>query len=195
MFLDPLVTPARIWLRWPVTRDTVREWQHSGNTAQTPLLEGWVGYLGYGALLIGRLYEVRLGEQGKLVHPALAALEARKELLRLMSAARSVDEATLTVYLRHSLDEEAIRVVLLPLVRAYLRDPDLLQRYNYGRGRSGQLPGEADQRRVQQARMWFTRLAQRGFPPARVQELAQEIPFVGPYAAFARYVEMLTAMV
>jgi hypothetical protein len=195
MFLDPLATPARIWLRWPVTRDTVREWQRSGNTAQTPLLEGWVGHLGYGALLIGRLYEVRLGEQGKLVHPALAALEARKELLRLMGTARSVDEATLTVYLRHSLDEEAIRVVLLPLVRAYLRDPDLLQRYNYGRGRSGQLPGEADQRRVQQARMWFTRLAQQGFPPARVQELAQEIPFVGPYAAFARYVEMLTTMV
>ena len=195
MFLDPLVTPARIWLRWPVTRDTVREWQRSSNMAQTPLLEGWVGHLGYGALLIGRLYEVRLGEQGKLVHPALAALEARKELLRLMGAERSVDEATLTAYLRHSLAEEAIRVVLLPLVRAYLRDSDLLQRYNYGRGRSGQLPGEVDQRRIQQARMWFSRLAQQGFPPARVQELAQEIPFVGPYAAFARYVEILTAIV
>lgn len=195
MFLDPLVTPARIWLRWPVTRDTVREWQRSSNMAQTPLLEGWVGHLGYGALLIGRLYEVRLGEQGKLVHPALAALEARTELLRLMGAAQLVDEATLTAYLRHSLDEEAIRVVLLPLVRAYLRDPDLLQRYNYGRGRSGQLPGEADQHRVLQARVWFSRLAQQGFHPARVQELAKEIPFVGPYAAFARYVEILTAMV
>ena len=195
MFLDPLVKPARIWLRWPVTGDTVREWQRSGNTAQAPLLEGWVGHLGYGALLIGRLYEVRLGERGKLVHPALAALEARTELLRLMSASSSVDEVTLAAYLRHSLDEEAIRVVLLPLVRAYLRDPDLLQRYNYGRGRSGQLPGEADQRRMRQAQMWFARLAQQGFHAARVRELAQEIPFVGPYAAFARYVEMLTAMV
>ncbi len=195
MFLDPLVTPARIWLRWPVTRDTLREWQRSGNTTRTPLLEGWVGHLGYGALLLGRLHEVQLGEQGKLVHPALSALEARTKLLRAMSTASSVDEAMLTRYLRHSLDEEAIHVVLLPLVRAYLRDPDLLQRYNYGRGHSGQLPAEADQRRVLQARVWFSRLAQQGFSPARVQELAKEVPFVGPYAAFVGYVEMLTAMV
>lgn len=195
MFLDPLVTPPRVWLRWPVTRETVREWQRGGSTTRTPLLEGWVGHLGYGALLIGRLHEVRLGERGKLVHPALAALEVRTELLRAMGTAPAVDEAMLAAYLRHSLDEEAIRVVLLPLVRAYLRDANLLQRYNYGRGRLGQPPAEADLRRVQQARMWLTRLAQQGFTPTRVQELVREIPFVGPYAAFARYVELLTVMV
>jgi competence CoiA-like predicted nuclease len=27
MFLDPLVTPPRVWLRWTVTRETVQEWQ------------------------------------------------------------------------------------------------------------------------------------------------------------------------
>lgn len=192
MFLDPLVTPPRVWLRWPVTRDTMREWQRS--TIQTPLLEGWVGHLGYGALLIGRLYEVQLGEGGKLIHPALSALEERTKLLRAMSTAPSVDEAMLVAYVRHGLDEKAIRLVLLPLLRAYLRDPDLLQRYNYGRGRLGQSPSEADQRRVQQAHNWFTRLAQQGFSLARVQELAKEIPFAGPYAAFAEYIQMLTAM-
>lgn len=194
MFLDPLVTPARIWLRWPVTHETVRTWQRNGSTTQTPLLEGWVGHLGIGALLLGRLHEVRLGEGGKLVHPALSALETRTELLRVMSVAPRVEEATLAEYLRDSLDEEAIRVVLLPLVRAYLRDPELLQRYNYGRGRPGQVPVEEDQRRVQQARSWFVRLAQQGFPVERVRELVREVPFVGPYAAFAGYVEMLTSM-
>jgi len=199
MFLDPLVTPARIWLRWPVTHDTLREWQRNGNMdgrkASPLLLEGWVGHLGIGALLLGRLHEVRLGENGKLVHPALVALEARVELLRVMSVAPRVDEAMLGEYLRYSVDEEAIGVVLLPLVRAYLRDPELLRRYNYGRGRSGQLPSEADQQRVKQARNWFAKLAQQGFSLARVQELAKEIPFVGPYAAFAGYVEMLTATI
>jgi hypothetical protein len=195
MFLDPLVTPARIWLRWPVTHDTVREWQRSGNTVRTPLLEGWVGHLGVGALILGRLHEVKLGENGKLLHPALTNLEARTELLRVMSIAPRVDEKIVVEYLLHRLDEEAIRVVLLPLVRAYLRDPELLQRYNYGRGRVGQLPSEADQQRVKQARVWFAKLAQQGFPPARVQELVREIPFVGPYAAFAGYVEMLTGVI
>src|SRR5258708_8708750 len=27
MFLDPLVTPARVWLRWPVIREKVQEWR------------------------------------------------------------------------------------------------------------------------------------------------------------------------
>ena len=160
-----------------------------------PLLEGWVGHLGVGALLLGRLHEVQLGENGKLMHPALVNLVARTDLLSVMSTAPRIDEAILGEYLRQSLDEDAIRVVLLPLVRAYMRDPELLQRYNYGRGRSGQRPSEADQQRVKQARLWFAKLAQQGFPPAEVQELAKEIPFVGPYAAFARYVEMLITVI
>jgi Competence protein CoiA-like family len=195
MFLDPLVTPARFWLRWPVTHDTVREWQRDGNMARTPLLEGWVGHLGVGALILGRLHEVRLGENGKLLHPALMNLEMRTELLRVMSISPRVDEKVVVEYLRYNVDEETIHVVLLPLVRAYLRDPELLQRYNFGRGRSGQLPSEADRQRVKQARAWFAKLAQQGFPAAKVQELAKEVPFVGPYAAFVGYVEMLTAVI
>ena len=193
MFLDPLVTPPRVWIRWPVTRDTLREWQR--NTIRTPLLEGWVGHLGYGALLMGRLHEVKLEEQGKLVHPARMTLEARTKLLLVMRSASSLDEKTLEAYLSHSAGEEAIRVVILPLMRAYLRDPEFLQRYNYGRGRSGQSPGDADKRRLEQARAWCNGLRQQGFPPERVKALAKEIPFVGPYAAFAQYIEMLMAVV
>jgi hypothetical protein len=192
MFLDPMVTPARIWIRWPVTQDTLQDWRR--DTIQTPLLEGWVGHLGYGALLMGRLHEVRLGEEGKLVHPALSTLEARTTLLRTMSAAASVDGDTLAAYLRHSIDEEAIHVVILPLMRAYLRDPELLQRYNYGRGHADQPPDEADKHRMQQARAWFARLEQQGFSCERVRALAKELPFVGPYAAFAAYIEMLTGI-
>lgn len=192
MFLDPLVTPPRIWIRWPVTRATLREWQRS--LLRTPLLGGWVGHLGYGALLMGRLDEVHLGERGKLVHPALVALEERTKLLHAMSIALSVDAPLLAAYLHHSVDDEAVRVVILPLMRAYLRDPDLLQRYNYGRGRLDAPPSEADKRRVQQARVWLASLAQQGFILVRLQSLAQEIPFVGPYAAFAGYIEMLITL-
>ena len=193
MFLDPLVTPPQVWIRWPVARDTLQEWQR--NKIQTPLLEGWVGHLGYGALLMGRLHEVQLDEQACLVHPARMTLEARAKLLHVMSSASSLDEKTLEAYLRHSAEEEAIRVVILPLMRAYLRDPEFLQRYNYGRGRSGRPPGDADKRRLEQARAWCNSLSQRGFPRERVTALAKEIPFVGPYAAFAQYIEMLVAVV
>jgi hypothetical protein len=193
LFLDPLVTPPRIWIRWPVTRDTLQEWQRTA--VQTPLLEGWVGHLGYGALLIGRLHEVHLDERGKLVHFARSALEARTKLLHVMSTAASLDEKALETYLLHSTGEEALHEVILPLVRAYLRDPEFLQRYNYGRGRSGQFLDDADKRRIEQARAWFSRLGQQGFSRERVQALAKEIPFVGPYAAFARYIEMLMAVV
>src|SRR5207245_5737242 len=124
---------------------------------QTPLLEGWVGHLGYGALLIGRLHEVHLDEQGKLVHFARSALEARTKLLHVMSTAPSLDEKALETYLLFSVDEEAIREVIMPLVRAYLRDPEFLQRYNYGRGRSGQFLDDADKGRVEQAHAWVSK--------------------------------------
>jgi hypothetical protein len=53
---------------------------------------------------------------------------------------------------------------------------------------------EADKHRVQQARVWLDKMAHRGFSSTRLQELAREIPFVGPYASFAVYMEMLAAL-
>jgi hypothetical protein len=37
-------------------------------------------------------------------------------------------------------------------------------------------------------------MAEKGFSVERLRELAGEIPFVGPYASFAGYVEMLAGM-
>ena len=192
LFLDPLVTPARVWLRWPISHDTVRELQRGARW--TLSLEGWVGRLGYGATLVGRLPDVSFGEQGTLIHPARLALEVRTRLLHTMSIATTIDEAMLAAYLRQSVGEVAVSVVMIPLMRAYLRDPDLLRRYNYGRGQLDQPLSEEDKLRVQKARNWLARLAQRGFSSPRLQEMAKEIPFVGPYAAFAGYMEMLVAL-
>ena len=192
MFLNPLVTPPRIWLRWAITRETVQAWQHEKKWI--PTLEGWVGRLGYGASLGGHLQSVQFGEQGVLIHPARTALEERTRLLHEMSVAQSIDESALTAYLRSIVGEETVRLVVIPLIHAYLRDPDLLRCYNYGRGCVDAPLSEADQHRVQQARVWLDKMAQRGFPATRLQELAREIPFVGPYASFAGYMEMLVAM-
>ena len=82
-------------------------------------------------------------------------------------------------------------MVLFPTLHAYLLDPDLFTRYNYGRGSGIDFVGETDRRRVEQARIWLERLAQQGFSACRLEKLAQEIPHVGPYMAFANYVEML----
>jgi hypothetical protein len=79
-------------------------------------------------------------------------------------------------------------------MHAYLRDPDLLRRYNYGRGLLNQPLSEADRARVQKGRKWLSSLAQRGFPPERLKEIVNEIPFVGPYAALASYTEMLISL-
>jgi hypothetical protein len=208
MFLDPQVTPPRIWLRWPVTRQMAQEWQSSADQgtyitcppgrAPSPVgrypTVGRVGRMGYGATLIGSLHEVRLDEQARFIHPLRAAAEKRAKLLQAMGSAETPDAAILAEYLRLNVDEKAIRVVLIPLLHAYLRDPDLLRRYNYGRGLGDQPPAEADRARVQKARAWISGLAQRGFDTARLQELVREIPFVGPYAAFAGYMETLIAL-
>src|SRR5207245_3100957 len=53
MFLDPLVTPPRIWLRWPVSPNEIQAWQYG--TAKAPTFEGWVGRLGYRVSLVGQL--------------------------------------------------------------------------------------------------------------------------------------------
>lgn len=191
MFLDPLVTPPRVWLRWAVTHETLRVWQ--SGTGWTPSLEGWIGRsrAGYGATLSGHLQDVRLGVDGRLIHPDRSALEARIALLRAMKDAQSIDEATLNAYLCPIVGEEVMRVVLFPMVRAYRRDPDLLRRYNYGRGYGEQSVSDADKHRVQQARTWLERLSSEGFPPASLELLAKKIPLVGPYQAFANFVEML----
>ena len=192
MFLEPLLTPPRICLRWAVTRENVRAWEREAQSA--PLLEGWVGRLGYGVSLTGQLYDVRLGEQGRLIHPARSALEERAKLLSAMEQAQSVDEMRLAEYLRPIVSEEALRVVVLPLVRAYLRDTELLWGYNYGRGRTDQPLSERDEQRISQARVWMRKLAEQGFHPEKLQALVKNVPFVGPYAAFVRYVEMLVAL-
>lgn len=192
LFLDPMVTPPRTWLRWVVSREVVQEWQRE--TQWTPLLEGWVGRLGYGASLVGQLQDVRLGEQGVLIHPARSALDSRTKLLQAMGTAQVLNEETLAAYLRPLVGEEAMRVVILPLVRAYLRDPELLRRYNYGRGLPGAPLSEADKQRLRQAYVWLSKVAREGFSSTKLQELARSVPFVGPYTTFSRYIEMLTTL-
>ncbi len=191
MFVDPLLTPPLIWLRWAVTRDTMREWQ--AVTGWTPSLEGWVGRSRskYGATLSGLLQDVSLGVDGRLVHPNRAELEARISLLRAMRTAQAIDEASLNAYLKPIVGEVALNVVLFPMLHAYLRDPDLFTRYNYGRGSGDYIVSDTDRRRVQQARIWLERLAKRGFSAYWLEKLAKEIPLAGPYTAFANYVEML----
>ncbi|HET9919718.1 MAG TPA: competence protein CoiA family protein [Ktedonobacteraceae bacterium] len=192
LFLDPQVAPPQVWLRWPVTREVARQWER--DTAQAPSLEGWVGRLGYGATVRGRLPEVRLGEHGQLLHPVRLTLERRTRLLNQMTTAVSADEALLVSYLRSRIDGYAVQQVIIPLLHAYMRDPDLLRRYNYGRGQANHAPTEDEQARVQRARQWLASLAQQGFTRERLHELAHDIPFVGPYASFARYIEMLIAL-
>ena len=87
-----------------------------------------------------------------------------------------------------------LHTVILPLLRAYLRDPDLLRRYNYGRGLEEQPLNDHDRQRIHKARAWVGTLVRRGFTTERLQELIQEIPYVGPYAAFVGYIEMLLSL-
>ena len=191
MFIDPLLMPPLIWIRWAITRDTMREWQVA--KGWTPSLEGWVGRSRskYGATLSGLLQDVSLGVDGHLFHPNRSELEAQMSLLRKMRKAKVIDEAALNAYLKPIVGREALNVVLFPTLHAYLLDPDLFTRYNYGRGSGDDFVNETDRRRVHQARIWLERLAQQGFSACRLEKLAQEIPHVGPYMAFANYVEML----
>ncbi len=195
LFLDPLVTPPRIWLRWPISHEAVREWQRGlYGSQQIVSLNGPVSRIGYGAVLNGQLQDVRLSERGTLLHPVRIQMEQRRQLLHQMGKASTVDEELLISYLRQSVDEQAIRNVIVPLLRSYIRDPDLLRRYNYGRGRSDQSLSEADRQRIQKAWAWRTQLVQQGFSLEAMQELVKELPFVGPYAAFAGYMEMFVTI-
>ncbi len=192
LFLDPLASPPRGWLRWPVTREMMRVWQ--AEASLKPLFEGWVGHLGMGVTLTGNLRDVGLNEQGLLRHEVRSALETRAHLLEYMRMAAVVDEAMLRAYLQPALDEAALRDVILPLMRAYLRDPELLRRYNYGRGQWNAPVTEQDGERVKQARFWLEKIARQGYTVARLQELANEIPLVGAYAAFAGYMRLVVML-
>jgi hypothetical protein len=191
MFIDPLPTPSLAWIRWVITRDTMRDWQVLKEW--TPKVEGWVGRsrAKYGATLSGLLQDMSLRGDGQLVHPIRSKLEERISLLREMRRAQVIDKACLNAYLKPIVGEEALDVILFPMLRAYLRDPDLLRRYNYGRDYGDQSVHDPDKLRVQQARIWLEELSHQGFPPYRLERLAEEIPLVGPYAAFAKFVEML----
>ena len=193
LFLDPQVTPPRAWLRWPIARILAQEWQN-GRQHSAPTLDGWVGRLGYGATLISSLAEVRLDEQAYFLHPVRTSMEARIKLLQTLSTATTPDVSHLEAYLRQNMSEEALYSVILPLLRSYLLDPDLLRRYNYGRGLEEQPLSENDRQRVRKAREWLGTLTRHGFTTERLQELLKEIPYVGPYASFVGYIEMLIAL-
>jgi hypothetical protein len=191
LFLEPLLTQPLAWIRWAVTRDTLRDWQIV--KGWTPALEGWVGRsrAKYGATLSGLLQEMSFRDDGRFVHPNRFELEERIKLLREMKPAQVIDEACLHAYLKPIVGEEALNVILFPMLHAYMLDPDLFSRYNYGRGSGDYGVTDSDRRRMQQARIWLAGLAQRGFTASSIAKLAKEIPVVGPYAAFANYVEML----
>ncbi len=194
MFIDSLQTPPLIWIRWPVTRDIVREWHHT--KGWTPSLEGWIGHSRskYGATLSGVLKEVAFGADGHFVHTNRSQLNERMSLLKEMREAKAINSVTLHAYLNSIVGREAFDVVLFPMLQAYLLDPELLARYNYGRGSDGYFVREADKLRIQKAQIWLERLALRGFSISWLEKLAKEIPPVGPYAAFANYIEMLALL-
>lgn len=205
LFLDPQVTPARIWLRWLITAELAQEWQqivqqypqypqHPQHPHYThiPILDGLAGHTGYGALLMGTLPELTLDAKAHLEHPIHTTLEHRSQLLHNMQHTSTLDEAQLTAYLQHLVPETLLRHVLHPLIRAYLRDPDLLRRYNYGRGLPDVPSSKADQERIQQARHWLAELERQGFRREDIREMLQVIPPIGVYAAFTHYIGMLT---
>lgn len=193
VFLDPLLTPARVWLRWPATRETVRMWQDGAQSP--PALSGWVGRLGFSATIVDDLGQLHLTTHGTFSHAGRWALAESQQLLRKMEHAQAPSLALFEAYLLATqLDEKAIRTVMLPLLRAYLRDPDLLRRYNYGRGQWNRPVSPEDRQRIERARAWLHALNAHGFSARRLRELVPAIPLAGPYAAVASYLEMLLAL-
>jgi hypothetical protein len=191
MFIDSLLTPPVIWIRWPIPRDIIREWGHI--RGWTPSLEGWVGRARsrYGATLCGELQDVALKTDGRFIHANRSLLNTQMNTLKEMRESKSIDSITLQTYLVPIVGDEAMDVVLFPLLQAYLSDPELLTRFNYGRGSDGYSVRGADTLRIQKARIWLGGLALQGYSLSWLAKLAQEIPHVGPYAAFANYIEML----
>ena len=136
----------------------MRSWQ--SGTQQPPALSGWVGRLGFGATLVGDLNQLRLDVRGVFSHPQRAALHTSQQLLHKMEHASAPDLTLFRTYLASYLDDATISTVMLPLLRAYQRDPDLLRRYNYGRGKWGQPVTPVDQQRIDRARAWLHTLAE-----------------------------------
>lgn len=192
LFLDPLTIPRRAWLRWPVTREVARDWQRE--YALRPSFEGWVGRLGVGVSLLDNLSAFRLNREGALWHVTREALQMRRRLSQHMARSGTIQEKDVCEYLQVSIGEAALRDVIIPLTHAYIRDPDLLRRYNYGRGQEARAPSQADVQRVERARQWLAGLAQQGYGAQKLRGLACEIPMVGPYAALAAYLEMLIGL-
>lgn len=194
LFLDPQVTPPRTWLRWPITRHVAQEWQNQVRAAggrATPTLDGWVGHGKYGATLIGPLHDIRINEHGQLYHPVRQVMEERAHILQQMEQSQTTDPRVLAAYLRPHMDTQVIRDIVLPLLNSYTLDPDLLHRYNYGRGLPDHPLSASDHQRIEKARAWLAALSHKGYTSSRLQEIARELPFIGPYAAFARYMETL----
>ena len=189
LFLDPQSVPPRIWLRWPITRTIAQEWET--DTARHPTIEGWVGRHGYGATLSGSLSDISSDTQGYFVHAIRASLEQQAQLRRALYTSSTLNEALLIAYLRQRIEADTIQRVIVPLLRSYIRDPDLLRRYNYGRGLLHQPLSKDDITRVQKAKSWLHTLSKQGSPPVDLQALSKEIPFIGPYAPFAKYIDML----
>jgi Competence protein CoiA-like family len=191
LFLDPLLAPPLIWLRWAVARETIQQWRIDATL--TLKLEGWIGRsrAKLGATLHGQLQDVCVGMDGRLLHHKRTILEVRSSLLRTMQVAQAIDEDILNAYLNSIVGEETLNVVLFPMLRAFLRDPNLLTRYNFGRGCGDLTVSDSDKHRVQQAHNWLERLSQQGYTTNCLEKLAKQIPLVGPYAAFANFVEML----
>ncbi|HCI80872.1 MAG TPA: hypothetical protein DHW02_14415, partial [Ktedonobacter sp.] len=128
VFLDPLAIPPRLWLRWLVPSDTL---QHLQQPSQL-LVECRNLHGDSSATLISTLNETRINAQGCISHSIRETLERQTQLLQTMQHASQVDEKTLVSYLRPYIDDAVMYTVLVPLIKAYTRDPDLMRRYNYG---------------------------------------------------------------
>ena len=189
LFLDPQITPPRIWLRWPIARTLAQEWER--DTVQHPTLEGWVGRHGYGATLSSSLQDISLDTKGYFVHPIRTSVEQQAQLRHTLQNSSTFDETLLIAYLRQRIEGDILQRVVVPLVHAFIRDPDLLRRYNYGRGLLNQPLSEDDRERMQKAKVWLASLSKQGFSATYLQTLSKEIPLIGPYAPFAKYVDML----
>jgi hypothetical protein len=196
LFLDPQVDPPRIWLRWPVTRQQMQTWQerHPGLSTTSVTPGGWVGRTGYGMTASGSLKQVHLDTRARLIHPAHEEMEAHTQLLQAMSSTPAVTEAQITAYMSSYNNENVLRLALIPLMKAYLHDPELLLRYNYGRGQLDQPATATDTMRIARAHTWLKSLEQHGIAADSIRAMSKELPYVGPYAAFVNYIEMLLTL-
>ena len=128
MFLDPLAMPPRLWLRWLVQSD-ILQLQHWQQQSQLTL-ERRNSHGDYSATFVSTLTETHINSQGIITHSIRDVLEQQTQLLQSMQYASQVDEKTLVAYLRPHLDDKVMYTILIPLIKAYIRDPDLMRRYN-----------------------------------------------------------------